>query len=198
MVAMFVFLVFLTIILTSVIAITGASTRAQVVSRTASGVLVVFQNIDRQIRYADSVNFPGAGATTGSRYVEFRVPASSASSGVATCTQWRYWPATRSIQTRQWTEGSAPSANWATKMSNVLDPGGANYPFKLTPATIGGSATQQLQFTISSGTVSITTGASMSSTFVARNSSVTSPSNSSSVVAGVSDTPVCTSSGSRP
>lgn len=197
MVAMMVFSIFLAIVVSSVIAIASASTRVQIASRSSSGVLVVFQNLDRQIRYANAVNFPGAGTTTGSRYVEFRVGADSDPSGVATCYQWRYWPTTKSIQSRQWSEASAPGAIWATKVLNVLDPGGATYPFKLTPAAEGGLATQQLQLTISSGTATAA-GAAISSTFVARNSSTLSPSNANLVVAGVSDTPVCTSSGSRP
>jgi prepilin-type N-terminal cleavage/methylation domain-containing protein len=200
LVAMSVFAVFLTMIVSSVIAISAASARAQLVARSSNGVLVVFQNLDRQIRYADSINFPGPGVTAGSRYVEFRVPASSASSGVATCMQWRYWPATKSIQSRQWPESGTPSATWATKVSNVIDTGAAGYPFKLTPATTAasGPSTQQLVLSISSGTASLTSGASISSNFVARNSSTNSRSNSNLVVAGVSDTPVCTSSGSRP
>lgn len=196
MMAMSVFLVFLTIIVSSVISITAASGRAQVVAQSSNGVLVVFQNLDRQIRYADSINFPGAGATAGSRYVEFRVPASPPSV-IATCVQWRYWPATKSIQSRQWPESSAPSPNWATKVSNVIDTGAATYPFKLTPAANGGSATQQLLLAISSGTATFTAGASISSTFVARNTSILSQSNLSTKTPGVSDSPVCSSSGSR-
>lgn len=196
-VAMAVFLVFLAIITSSVISITAASSRAQLIARTSNGVLVVFQNLDRQIRYADSINFPGAGATAGSRYVEFRIAAGSAPSSVATCVQWRYWPATKSIQSRQWPESGTPSPNWATKVTNVIDTGAATYPFQLMSATTS-SATQRLVLSISSGTVSLTSGASISSTFVARNSSILSPSNSNTKVAGVSDTPVCTSSGSRP
>lgn len=198
MMAMSVFLIFLTIIVGSVISITAASARAQLVAQSSNGVLVVFQNLDRQIRYADSINFPGAGATTGSRYVEFRVPATSAPNSVSTCVQWRYWPATKSIQSRQWPESGMPQPNWVTKVSNVIDTGATTYPFKLTPATNGGSATQQLLLTISSGTASFTSGAAISSNFIARNTSILSQSNSNAVTAGVSDTPVCTSSGSRP
>ncbi|MEO8093952.1 MAG: type II secretion system protein [Pseudolysinimonas sp.] len=198
LVAMLVFSIFLAIMITAVIGITRASSRAQLLARSASSVLAVFESLDRQIRYANAINFPGASAS-GARYVEFRTGADSSYSGVSTCTQWRFVPSTKVIQTRQWIDSaSAVPSPWSTKITTVVDVGGSNYPFKMLPATISGSAMQQLVLSVSSGTDLINPGAAISSTFVARNSSILSASNSNSVVAGVSDTPVCTFSGSRP
>jgi type II secretory pathway pseudopilin PulG len=198
LVAMLVFSIFLGIILASVIGIVRASSRAQLLARSSSTVLIVFQGLDHQIRYANSINFPGTGSS-GARYIEFRTGADSSSSGVATCTQWRFVPSTKVIQSRTWQDIASPTPSaWATKITTVVDLGGANYPFKLVPASIGGSSMQQLILTVTSGTDLVSPGAAISTTFVARNSSILSPSNSNSVVAGTSDTPICTFSGSRP
>ena len=94
MVTIFVFSIFLAIVLSSLVGITKASTQAQVISRSSTGVLNVFQNFDRAIRYADVINAPGstvrADATSSSAF-----PAKDAAS-VATCIQWRYVPDTKS------------------------------------------------------------------------------------------------------
>jgi len=198
MVSLIVFSLFLTILLSAVIGITRASSRAQLLSRSSSNVLIVFQNLDRQIRYANAINFPGAGPS-GSRYIEFRTGAESAPTGVVTCTQWRYNPAAAAIQTRTWPDvvGASPTP-WVTKISDVTDLGTPDYPFKMIPAAIGASSMQQMAISVSSGTPLVTPGAAISTNLVARNSSIQSPSNSNVIVAGVSDTPVCLSSGSRP
>lgn len=195
-VTMVVFSIFLSITLASVIGVTHASSRAQLLAKSSSSILTVFQTFDRQLRYANSINFPGAGPS-GARYVEFRTGSDSASSGVSSCTQWRLDPTNKVMQSRQWQEGAVAPA-FVTKISAVVDLGGAGYPFKLVPATIGGSTMQQLVLSISSGTNTAVTGAAISTTFVARNSSILSPSNSNAVVPGTSDTPVCTYPGSRP
>jgi len=196
--AMVIFSIFLAILLSSVIGIARATGRAQLLAQSSSAVLVVFQGLDRQIRYANAINFPGTGSS-GARYVEFRTGADSSSAGVVTCTQWRFVPSTKLIQSRQWPDvtGAIASA-WGTKISTVVDLGGTNYPFKMVPAAIGASAMQQLVLTVSSGTDLVSPGAAISTTFVARNSSIQSPSNSNTVVAGTSDTPVCLATGNRP
>lgn len=170
MVTMFVFSIFLAIVVSSLMGITRASTQAQVTSRSATGVLNVFQNFDRAIRYADVINPPGA--TSNGRYVEFRVPAKDAGSA-ATCIQWRFVPSSRVLQSRQWANGaSTPAPPWTTRLSNVFDKG-SNYPFVLIPAGPGGSAMQQLTLTLDAGNAT-QKGAEVSTTFVARNSSAAS------------------------
>jgi prepilin-type N-terminal cleavage/methylation domain-containing protein len=197
-VAMAVFAIFLTMLIASVIGITRASSRAQLLTQSSSSVLAVFQNLDRQIRYANAINFPGTGAS-GARYVEFRTGSDSSSSGVTTCTQWRFNPTTKTIQSRQWPDVTGATATaWSTKITTVVNLGGATYPFQMIPAAVNGSAMQQLVLSVSSGTDLTTPGAAISTTFVARNSSIQSPSNSNVVVAGTSDTPVCLATGSRP
>lgn len=195
--AMVVFTIFAAIVTASVVGVTRASGRAQLLAQSSSAVLAAFQGFDRQIRYANAINYPGTG-TSGARYVEFRTGADSSTNGQVTCTQWRYVPSTNVIQSRTWQDvvGSTATA-WSTKVTKVVNVGGANYPFKMVPASLA-LTTQELVFTVSTGTALVTPGAAISTTLVARNSSILSPSNSSTVVANVSDTPVCLASGTRP
>jgi prepilin-type N-terminal cleavage/methylation domain-containing protein len=192
MIALAVFSIFLVVVMTSVISITKASTKVQVTARSSSAELATFQRMDHEIRYADSVNFPGSGSPSGDMYIEFDTPATATSSGIALCTQWRFDPTARTVQSRQWNNQTGVTAptTWQTLLTNVANDGGANYPFQLLPATLSGSSEQQLVLTLDTGNTSVH-GAAISSTFVARNSSIQSPSNSDDLVAGTSDTPIC-------
>lgn len=192
--AMLIFSMFLTIVVTTVVSVTRASTRVQVRAVSSSQELAVFQSFDRQIRYADAINVPGTGAS-GDTYIEFRTPASSTANNVTTCTQWQYVPATGLLRSRQWADTAAttPAGTWAptlwhTELSNIANDGGADYPFTLVAASIAGSAKQQLDLHIDTGNAAIS-GAAITTTFVARNSSISSDSNH-----GI---PVCPASGSR-
>lgn len=189
MVALVVFSVFLTIVISSVVAITKASTKVQTVARTTSSELATFQRLDRQVRYADSINFPGTGSPSGFTYIEFRIPASSTINNTTLCTQWRYDPTNRVIQSRSWNDGSTPGTIWETEMTNVFNDAVAGYPFLLTPAS-GSGAHQSLTLSLDGGTASVK-GTTIQSVFIARNSSVQSPSNAQTHTAGVSDTPIC-------
>jgi prepilin-type N-terminal cleavage/methylation domain-containing protein len=170
LVTIFVFAIFLSIVTSSLIGITRASTQAQTISRSSTGVLDVFQKFDRAVRYADVINAPGA--TSSGRYVEFRIPAAT-TGGAATCVQWRFVPSSQTLQTRQWADGSAsPSIPFVTKLKSVFDKSG-NYPFALVPAGSAGSSMQQLTLTVVAGNAATKT-AEISTTFVARNSTVAS------------------------
>ena len=187
-VAMGLFTIFVALFLTAVVALIRGSGQAQVTAETSSQALLVFQSIDRQVRYADAINAPGNG-TSGARYIEYRIPGESAPSGVDTCHQWRFVPSSGRIQTRQWSDvtGHTPGA-WSTKLTtaNAPVPANPNYPFALIPATPSGSAKQQFALTINAGSPTYKAKADVTSVFVARNSSISSPSN------------VCLTTGSRP
>lgn len=194
LVGMAIFLVFLTIMVSALIGLSRTTVKVQLVAQSSTEVLNLFRQFDRQVPYADAINYPGTGAS-GARYVEYRTPGSSLTSGVTTCTQWRYTASTGIIDVRTWPEGGTPSA-WSTRLTRVLNDGGAAYPFAMTPAG-GTSIQQQLTLTVHTGTV-VNDGTAISTSYVARNSSTQSPSNSSTQQAGVSDTPVCLPSGRRP
>ncbi|MEO7123228.1 MAG: type II secretion system protein [Lacisediminihabitans sp.] len=171
MITVLVFSIFLAIVLSSLVGITKASTQAQTIARSSTGALIVFQNFDRAIRYANVINAPGSAG--GKRYVEFRIPAKDSTS-LATCFQWRYDPSAKTIASRQWPDGAAATTAtaWATKLTSVFDDG-ANYPFVLILAGGTGSAMQQLKLTIDAGNAS-QKGALVTTTFVARNSDASS------------------------
>jgi prepilin-type N-terminal cleavage/methylation domain-containing protein len=198
-IAVGVFAIFLGVVLTSIISLTKASTQTQVTARSSSAELALFSRLDHQIRYADSINFPGTGSPSGDRYIEFRTPAPSTTAGITLCTQWRFDPTAHTIQSRRWndTVGTVAGNTWDTLLTNVATDVTVGYPFVLIPASASGSSMQELQITIDSGNTSVM-GAAIISTFVARNSGVTSsPSNSDATTPGVSDHPICTGS-SRP
>jgi len=198
-VAMGVFMIFIALVMTTTVTLARSATRSQLTAEASNASLTVFGSFDRQARYADAINFPGA-SLTGARYVEFRTPGNSSASGVTTCTQWRFIPNLQRLESRSWQDipGTTLPA-FTTKLTNVIDDGGADYPFKLTPASLTGSLMQQLTVTLHSGNASLNAGAAMSTTFVARNSSVKSPSNVDADNNKASDTPVCaTDAGYRP
>ncbi|MFT2815220.1 hypothetical protein [Leifsonia sp. A12D58] len=194
-----VFMVFIAMILTTTVTLAQSASRTQITAEASNAALTVFGSFDRQARYADAINFPGDGATGGSRYIEFRTPGNSSASGVTTCTQWRFVRTLGVLQSRSWSDvPGTPLPRFTTKLTNMIDDGGAGYPFELTPASLNGSIMQQLTVILHSGNAYVNAGAAMSTTFVARNSSTDSPSNKDENNDKVSDTPVCTVTGNRP
>jgi prepilin-type N-terminal cleavage/methylation domain-containing protein len=196
LVAMLVFTIFGIILVSSIVGITRASTRTQVSAQGSSQELVLFQRLDRQVRYADSINYPGV-SSSGYTYVEFRTPAADSSSNVTTCTQWKFNPTAGTISSRSWQDTTGAIATpWEVNLTNVAaDP--APYPFTMLPAVYGVRTNEQLVLKVDLGNSPIK-GATITTNFVARNSSTGSTSNASTITPGVSDTPVCLGSGTRP
>ncbi|MET4780449.1 type II secretion system protein [Glaciihabitans sp. UYNi722] len=177
-VAMGVFIIFIAILLGSMVSLSRGAVRTQLIAQSTNGVLVVFTNLDRQVRYADAINPAGIGAD-GNRYIEFRVPAESSVSGFVTCMQWRFVPSAKRIESRQWNDGTVPANSWSTKLTNVIDDGGEKYPFDRETAVIGVglSPMQQLKLVINAGNADLNAGTKIETQFVARNSSIKSPNN---------------------
>jgi prepilin-type N-terminal cleavage/methylation domain-containing protein len=199
MIAVAIFGIFITVVTSSIVSIMKASTKVQVTAKSTSGELAVFERFDHQLRYADSINWPGVGSPSGDTYIEFRTPASSTTGGVnPLCTQWRYDILSHSLQSRTWSDvtGATPPAVWETDLTNMPNDGGATYPFQLLPAANGLANMQELTLRLDTGNGAVA-GAAVSSTFVARNSGLISPSNADVHVVGVSDTPICPA-GTRP
>ena len=196
--AMGVFTIFIAIFLTAVVGISRGTSTARNTAESSSGALIVFQNLDRQVRYADAINFPGLGPS-GARYIEFRTPAANSVSGLATCSQWRYIPADGRVESRRWENRLGVALpEWSNKVTGITDLGGVGYPFSLIPAAAGGSAFQQVRLTLQAGDPVIGGETSIDGVFVARNSSLLSPSNIDVNNDGNSDNPVCRPTGSRP
>ena len=195
-VAMGIFTIFIAIFLGAVVSLARGTSQARITAESTSGVLTVFQNLDRQIRYSDSINYPGVGAS-GYRYIEFRTPASSTVENVAKCTQWRFLPDKGRIESRTWPEATPTAATpWATKLTNVINVPGVGYPFRLIPAADGNK--QVLALKINGGTAGVDAGADIETQFIARNASFEAQSNADANSDGASDTPVCQPAGRRP
>lgn len=194
-VAMSIFLIFIAMMLGTTVTLSKSASRSQTTAQASNSTLTVFGAFDRQVRYADAINFPGAGLG-GARYIEFRTPSTSSVSGVTTCTQWRYSPGLGRLESRTWPDISGATVGaWGTKQNDLIDDGGPAYPFELKPASVTGSTMQQLVVRIHAGNASLDGGAAMSTSFVARNSSIGSPSNADADNNKVSDNPVCPAGG---
>jgi prepilin-type N-terminal cleavage/methylation domain-containing protein len=165
-------------------------------STSTDQIRQAFARLDRQVRYATEINYPGL--VSGTRwYVEFQAPNGD---GVATCHQWRLDTATDKLQERWWTAGTTPAATpgWVTVASNIANDPAADKPFTLVPASVTqprqGLVVELLARKAARDTSSVT----MQTSLYARNSSTQSDSNDDIDGNGVSDDPTCGELGSRP
>lgn len=192
-VAIGIFSVVVAVCMAGIVIMTRSTVRADVVAGSGDAARTAFQRMERQVRYAESINYPGAGPS-GARYVEFRTSAAVSKSGVATCTQWRWVPSSGALQMRSWNDTSNPSLPaWTTLTSDVLpdaDTSGRAYPFEVNAATAT-SPRQTLTLRMRVGNATVDAGVDSETTFVARNSSVKSVSNADANGDGQSDTKVC-------
>ncbi|MBO3085546.1 PulJ/GspJ family protein [Cellulomonas fengjieae] len=195
-VAMGIFVSVVAIFLSGVVVMTNNAVRSTVTVNAGDRARLVLQRFDKQVRYADAVNLPGAGGG-GRQYIEFRTPATVAKSGVTTCTQWRWDPATGVVAMRSWADGAGSLPSFVGVTTDLADAATAGYPFSVelaSPLHPRQEVTVSLLFRGAEAAE-----VSSASSFVARNSSVESPSNIDGAPAdGVSDNPVCAPAGFRP
>lgn len=182
LVAMGIFTVVLAVFMAAVVSMTSSTSRVNATADAGDGVRAVFLRLDRQVRYADAINQPVSSAR-GSWYVEFRT-SQRAGGAPTTCTQWRYDPTARVMQFRTWPDGQVPADAFQTVTTRVLPVDASGSPFSVATADAD-HLNQKLTVSVTSGSGSGTSAgrASMTTSFVARNSSVQSPSNTG--------TPVC-------
>lgn len=187
LVAMGIFVVIIAVFMSGVVSMTKDTARALGVSDATTSARKVLDRFDKQVRYSTAVNSPGFGAS-GSYYVEYLGPAQVAGA-TAVCAQWRYDPTLRTIAIRTWTDSATPVLSaWSVLATNVRNTA-ASPAFVLTFAGVG-RLRQQLTVTLDIGPGS-RAGAQVATTYVARNSSVDSQSNSDVDGDLVSDSPVC-------
>lgn len=202
LVAMGIFMVVIAVFMAGVVIMTRGTVRADVTAASGDSLRNTFQRMERQVRYAESVNYPGTG-TSGAQYVEFRTGAAVSSTGVAMCTQWRWVPGSGDLQFRTWRDVATPSIPaWTTVISDVL-PDDASparpYPFQVHQAiATKNEPRQRLTMRLTVGNDLAGAKAVSETTFVARNSSVASVSNADANNDGRSDTQVCVSAAGRP
>ena len=206
LVAMFILTVVTAVFMGGVVQMSRNTVQSSITVDAADSVRRVFQRFDKEIRYADAVNFPGVSAT-GRHYLEFRVPAVAARSGVTTCAQWRWDPATKGLESRSWPETAATLPAFGIVAEDivagtdpaVIDPADPPYPYPFglevaSPVHPRQSVTVRLQMRAEVGTRDVQS----QSLFVARNSTVDSAGNTDTNGDGVSDQPACWRAGVRP
>lgn len=191
LVAMGIFSVLMSLALAVVIGLGRAAQRVTNVADSTDDLRIAFLTMDRQVRYADAVNFPGqtsGGVNGGDWWVEMRTSAVVLPE-LPVCSQWNYHAADGSLRVRTWTEGASPTTSWKTVARQVLPEG---QPFTLVKAQ-GLQTQQELRVTLTSGRRDDAEGgrSGLDTRFVARNSGLNSPGNVDSNDDKVSDTPVC-------
>lgn len=198
--AMVIFSVVVAVSFAGMVIMTRNTVQSQQTTASADDLRLVFQRLDRQVRYAESINYPGVGPS-GARYVEFRTSATVSKSGVAVCSQWRYVPSTQTLERRQWNDGAgaAPGA-WSTVVTHIVDDPSATpttYPFSVTKADAA-HPRQVMTLRAIAGRSTVPSAADTQTALVARNSSERSLSNADNNGDGASDTPVCATGSYRP
>ncbi|WP_432533516.1 PulJ/GspJ family protein [Kineococcus arenarius] len=196
LVAMGIFSLVLGVFMSGVLVMYRDTNRSQAVASTSDALRKTFMTMDRQVRYAEGVNYPGL--VNGNYYVEFRAPSDGGKP--ATCYQWRYSVSGGTIAYRTWAATGSAGNVW-TQTANGLLTGLTTSPFTMHKAEVTTEvdkvsySRQRLQVRLSGARDG---GAEeTSTTFVATNSGVDAPGNKSVDVAGVSDNPVCSPSTTR-
>lgn len=198
-ISMGIFMVVLAVFIAGMLTMTKDTVRSQDVSDASDSTRLAFQTMDKQIRYASSINFPGVGSS-GSQYVEFITTAQP--DGLAPmCTQWRYDPTAHTLAYRTWRDlPTGTVSSWrqvAAEVQNAMSGPTAKPPFALQAA--GGTyLRQQLTVTVQAGGTGRGIAAETATVFVARNSSGSSPSNDDLNGDHQSDTLICSSHLGRP
>jgi type II secretory pathway pseudopilin PulG len=198
-VAMGIFTVVCTVFLSGVVMMTRSTVRDSSQSNAMDASRIVFQRLDRQVRYAEAINTPGNGGS-GAQYVEWRISATVSTTGVARCYQWRYDPATATLASRTWNDTAGNTPGGFTTIATDVQPAAAGYygpyPFVFTPASAA-QTRQQLTMRLRTGASVAKVTVDTQTNFVARNSSAASQTNTLNGL-GQSSAPVCLSVATRP
>jgi prepilin-type N-terminal cleavage/methylation domain-containing protein len=184
-VAFSIFAVFLAVFIAGIVQLTRttASATARIESSTTVGLL--YQRIDPTVRFSQEINAPGVGGG-GRSYVEYYSSASVTADVRNSCTQLRYDPVAATIAMRRWSWAGSSShqdpgadASWQTIAVDVL-PGGdgapATYPFARIAATVD-TPYQRLVLALRVGAEAYGSETTSTNTFIARNSTTLSATN---------------------
>ena len=140
-VAMSIFAMLLAVMMSVVIAMNKNLNKTTSIADASSQGLRATQAIDKQMRYADSVNVEATGAS-GDRYVSFE---GLTNTDASECYQWRIHTGGL-LQQRSWVSTAANTAAvtatspaWLTVAIGVVNPV-ASKPFTVTSVGVGGGA----------------------------------------------------------
>ncbi|MFC6234301.1 prepilin-type N-terminal cleavage/methylation domain-containing protein [Leucobacter soli] len=183
-VAFSIFAVFLSVFIAGLIGLTRTTATATNRIEASTSVGLLYQRIDPTVRFAQEINAPGVSG--GRAYIEYFTGADASSDVKNHCTQLRYDPTAATISMRRWswTGGTShqdpPSGTaWQTLAADVL-PGGtgapATYPFTRTKATLD-APYQRLVLQLRVGAEGYSAETTSTNTFIARNTTVLSETN---------------------
>ena len=196
LVAMGIFVVLIAVFMSGVVSMTRTTARAQGVSDATTSARKVLDLFDKQVRYSSALNREGFGDSGEYYYVEYLAPAQE--TGFRYCAQWRYDPTAHTLAIRTWTDSLIPSPSaWNIIAMNVRN-AASKPPFKVTfasptPVNAGDPPAlprEQLTVTLDIG-LGTQAGAQVSTTYVARNTSVNTSVNTMNI-------PQCRSGVGRP
>ncbi|MEJ5944660.1 hypothetical protein WDZ17_05050 [Pseudokineococcus basanitobsidens] len=193
-VAMGIFMVVVAVFLSGVVALTRSTVRSGNEADVATDLRRVFTQVDRTVRYADAVDYPGTSGS-GAWYAEVR--SSTVRGTPPVCTQWRWTPTSSRLDVRTWpaASGVAAAGAWRTLATTVVGPT-TTAPFTMTPAGVTSSRVRQtlaVDLVAAKGTGAQRAQARTSTSFVARNSSQSSPGNSATAASAGTAVPVSAS-----
>ena len=195
-VALLLTVIAVTIMIPSLIPFIQVINSSKVHSTSTSDAQIVFERIDSEVRFAEAINQQGYGTAVLSdgkraRYVEWLTPAESSPTGKALCTQWRFVPATNSIEERQWNLDAAPPSTFTQRLELAIDQppvdatkanedayGRPTYPFAMRSASQAGAQPMQtLTLWVYAGTSTSNATTQIRTRFAARNSAITAVTN---------------------
>jgi type II secretory pathway pseudopilin PulG len=191
LVAMGIFAIVLAVIGGATVVMVNDVRESQNLYAASAGAHDAFSRLDKQIRYATAINWP---TRVGSDwYVEF---ASIDGANTPTCHQWRL--SGGDLQQRQWVGVPVSAPSWVTVATSVANDPVTQPPFVFTPA-VPSAPVQGLtvDLVIRQGALSAAT-VSLFTTFAARNTDVSTVTNTDGTSPGVSDVPVCQTGVGRP
>ncbi|NKX93364.1 hypothetical protein HF995_08800 [Sanguibacter hominis ATCC BAA-789] len=193
-VALGVFTTVIVVFLAGIVSMTSNTARAVSVSDSGTVTRTVFQRLDKEVRYASSINRPGKGPS-GAVYVEYLIQVVEGGKAPR-CIQWRV-SANRELQRREaaGAAGTSPGP-WLTYSDDVRNDLNvpAQLPFKFSPAE-SPYVNQRLAVNLDIRPSTNHAGAGLSTEFVARNTSSSSTSNADLDNDGQSDIMICTGMG---
>ncbi|WP_062386898.1 PulJ/GspJ family protein [Demequina iriomotensis] len=194
-VSMSIFTIVITIFMGALISMAHTTSEAQRRVDAANSLRASFSAMDRQVRYASSINRPVRGPS-GDWYVEFELtdlPAGQA----PLCYQWRLDDDAETVAYRTWRrDGTSSASNWVTIAWNVARVGSGS-PFTFASAD-DSRMRQSLTLELAATQTEPSAAVDLSTTFVARNSSTASTTNADANSDGVSDNQVCIAGLGRP
>lgn len=193
LISMGIFTTVIALFMGAVVFMTHNTARASAVSDSGDEVRRAFQRLDREVRYASAINWPGTGSG-GTWYVEYLM--SDVEAGEAEqCVQWRVTRDTHELQRRDWDRDTSAVSAWVTVASDVRnDPVlGDPEPFILRPANPQyDNQRLEIDLRIRPNESTDSAGAGLEAIFVARNTGAVTTTNSPS------NPPVCLQGVGRP